>query len=300
MIPALQKNDLVYICSPAKAIESAHIDYAMQLFEAKGYRVEVSKHALGQSSYFSGTEEERLEDFQNALNRPEVKAIVCSRGGYGCVHLLERIDWSKFENSPKWILGFSDVTYFHLDLLSKGFPSLHCTMPLDYQNNTTETINSMFQALEGEDIRLEGQVNDLQSKGSAKGAMIGGNLSILFALLSRHGLELYRDKILFIEDVGEHVYHYDRIFQAFKFAGIQKVIKGLVVGGFSNTRDTQTPFGKSLEEVIHHHFGEQSYPVGFGFPVGHQPENEAVICGAEAELLVRDDKVQLIISNPSA
>ena len=154
MIPSLEKNDLIYICSPAKAIEEEHLSFAKTFFENAGYRVEISENAAGQVNYFSGSIEDRLSDFQTGLNRKEIKAIVCSRGGYGCVQMLEKLDWTQFKANPKWILGYSDVTNFHMDLARMGMPSIHSTMPLDFQTNSKNAYKSMLAGLEGEHIPL--------------------------------------------------------------------------------------------------------------------------------------------------
>jgi muramoyltetrapeptide carboxypeptidase len=285
MIPALQPNDLIYICSPAKAIEQEHLEFAKVYFESQGFRVKISTNAAGRYNYFSGSIDERLADFQVGLNNPDVKAIICARGGYGCIHLIDKLDWTGFQKRPKWICGFSDVTNFHLELSSMGMPSLHSSMPLNYKTNTKESLESLTKSLKCETHSLRGMKNFYNKIGDVEGELIGGNLSILFALLSRHGNEVYRDKILFIEDLGEHLYHLDRMLYAFANAGITEVIKGLVVGSFTNMKDTPNPFGKGVEEIILDHFGIDGLPIGFGFNVGHQKANETVVIGQEYRLL---------------
>lgn len=285
-IAPLKKNDLIYLCAPAKAIDAELLFQAKTKFESLGFQVEIAPNASGSYNYFSGSPEDRLSDFQEGLNRSDVKAILCARGGYGCVHLTDKIDWTAFAQNPKWILGYSDVTNFHLEALSKGIPSIHSTMPLDFSSNTDAAFSTMVNALMQQDYSIKAQAHQENRFGTVKGEIIGGNLSILYALLSKHGKEAYRDKILFIEDIGEHVYQYDRMFQAFRHADIPRLLKGVMVGHFTNTKDTPQPFGRNIEELIADHFGLFGYPIGFNFPVGHEDDNQALVLGVETEFSV--------------
>lgn len=294
MLQPLKPGDLIYICSPAKAIEAHLVANAVSVFEQKGYRVEVGKNALKIAGYFAGSKDERLTDLQYGLNHTEVKAIVCTRGGYGCVQLLDELHWDQFEHNPKWLIGFSDITNLHLEAFKRHIPSLHATMPLNYPENSSASLNTQFDALEGKGYSLSTHSSFLNREGSVHGEIIGGNLSILYSLLSRFGAEYYQDKILYLEDVGEHLYQFDRMFHAFTFAGIPQVIKGLVVGGFTDIKDPDDRFGETIQEIILKHFGKKSIPIGFGFPAGHMDDNQAILLGKTVEFRVTKDHSSLL------
>jgi muramoyltetrapeptide carboxypeptidase len=245
----LVAGDLIYITAPAKAIEKEHVDFAISFFENAGYKVLVSKNCLGQHHYFSGTDEERLEDLQYGIDHPEVKAIVCARGGYGCVRIVDRIQWASMLREPKWMVGFSDVTVFHQHLQRFNLPSIHGSMVLNFKDNTQEALTTLLSALKGESFSLS--ATSTQNKpGQAEGTLIGGNLSIVYSLIGTNNQPDYSDKILFVEDLAEHLYHIDRMFYALNKSGILDKINGLVVGGMTELEDTATPFGMSVEEII--------------------------------------------------
>ncbi len=286
MLPKLQAGDLIYICSPAKAIEDKYIEFATSFFIKNGFRVEVSKNALGSNHYFSGTPEDRLHDFQIGLNHKEAKVILCARGGYGCMHLLDHLDWSDFTQHPKHIVGFSDVTAFHLELAKWQIPSLHATMPLNFQDNTAESLDSLLVALEGNPKLLSAKTHPNNQLGEGEGAVIGGNLALVHALLPRITKSYFENKLLFLEDVGEHLYQIDRMLLSLKYAGVLDTISGLIIGSFTSMSDTETPFGKSLEEIIQSHVSHLNIPVGFGFPCGHQNDNQTILIGGHSILKV--------------
>lgn len=287
----LQPGDTIAIVSPAKAIEAEHIHFAKAFFGQKGLRVQIGLHAFGQHHYFSGSDEQRLHDFQLALDNPEVKAIVCARGGYGCVRIVERLQWASLLREPKWIVGFSDVTVFHQKALKLGVQSIHATMPLNYRENSPEALDSLWQSLSEGSVRHEWSAHPDNRTGSAAGTVIGGNLSILYSLLATPLNPASEGAILFIEDVGEQLYHVDRIFQTLKLSGMLDRIGGLIVGGMTDLRETATPTGLRLEELILDQLRYRKIPVAFGAPIGHIPDNRAVICGAEGRLEVTESSV---------
>ena len=207
----LQPGDLITIVAPAKAIEETHIAFAKSLFESRGYRVHISKHCLGVHHYFSGTDLERASDLQEALDNPEVKAIICARGGYGCVRILNHLQWAGFIREPKWLVGFSDVTVLHQRIGMLDLPSIHASMPLNFKENTPEAIDSLFDALEGNQLTYDITSNSHNKRGEATGKLVGGNLSILYSLLGTDDCIDYSECILFIEDLAEQLYHIDRI-----------------------------------------------------------------------------------------
>ncbi|MFN5030846.1 MAG: LD-carboxypeptidase [Flavobacteriia bacterium] len=288
----LVAGDLIYITAPAKAIEKEHVDFAISFFENAGYKVLVSKNCLGQHHYFSGTDEERLEDLQYGIDHPEVKAIVCARGGYGCVRIVDRIQWASMLREPKWMVGFSDVTVFHQHLQRFNLPSIHGSMVLNFKDNTQEALTTLLSALKGESFSLS--ATSTQNKpGQAEGTLIGGNLSIVYSLIGTNNQPDYSDKILFVEDLAEHLYHIDRMFYALNKSGILDKINGLVVGGMTELEDTATPFGMSVEEIILAHFKYRNIPVAFGFPAGHLSDNRALILGKKVRFNVEGTTSEL-------
>jgi muramoyltetrapeptide carboxypeptidase len=287
----LQPGDTIAIVSPAKAIEAEHIHFAKAFFERKGLKVLTGEHAFGQHNYFSGTDEQRLLDFQRSLDDPEVKAIICARGGYGCVRIVEQLQWASLLREPKWIVGFSDVTVFHQKALRLGVESIHATMPLNYRENTPEALESLWQSLSEGTVHHAWDAHPDNRPGSAAGTVIGGNLSILYSLLATQLNPPFEGALLFIEDVGEQLYHIDRIFQTLKLSGALDRIGGLIVGGMTDMRETATPTGLRLEELILDQLRYRKIPVAFNAPIGHIADNRAVICGAQGKIEVTENGV---------
>jgi muramoyltetrapeptide carboxypeptidase len=292
-IQPLQKGDLIEILAPAKAIEAEHVDFAKSFLEQQGFKVQISEHCLGEHNYFSGTIGERLSDFQKALDNPDIKAILCARGGYGCVQIVDSIQWANALLHPKWIIGFSDVTVLHQRMNKLGHPSIHGSMPLNFQSNTEEALSTIMNAVSGEQYAIECLPTTKNKLGEAEGQLLGGNLSILYSLLGTDDQVDYTGSILFIEDLAEHLYAIDRMFHAFRKAGILENIKGLVVGGMTNLKDTATPFGMTYQELILSHFEYRNIPICFDFPAGHIDDNRALILGGHVRLSVTDTRVCL-------
>jgi muramoyltetrapeptide carboxypeptidase len=276
--PYLQPGDTVAIVSPAKAIEPQYIHVAKSFWEAKGYQVKVGKHALGRNNYFSGTDAERLADFQEALDDPEVKAIVCARGGYGCVRIVDRINWSGMLDHPKWVVGFSDVTVFHQYLNRLGVASLHATMPLNYEENSPEALATMLTQLEGSWNSMTWE-SDEPANFSVAGELVGGNLAVLTGLIGTDAMPDYTGNILFLEDVGEYYYTLDRMLYTLHKSGVMDKISGLIVGDFSNIKDTEHPFGSDLKQLFKEHMKYRNIPLVFGLPLGHCADNRAIVSG---------------------
>ncbi|MCH2229443.1 MAG: LD-carboxypeptidase [Crocinitomicaceae bacterium] len=292
-IDSLKKGDLIEILAPAKAIEKEHVQFAKKTLEDFGFKVRVSKHCLGQYNYFSGTISQRLSDFQKAVDDEEVKAILCARGGYGCIQIVDKIQWANMLRFPKWIIGFSDVTVFHQKLSSMGLKSLHATMPLNFSQNSKESISTLVDAVKGEKYTIESKTNSFNQLGDAQGTLRGGNLSILFSLLGTDDHIKFENSILFIEDLAEQIYHLDRMLYALDKAGILNRIKGLVVGGMTDMKDTSIPFGMTYQEVILSHFEYRNIPICFNFPVGHINDNRALIIGSEVTFYINQDGAKL-------
>jgi muramoyltetrapeptide carboxypeptidase len=288
-IPPLQKGDLIYITAPAKSIETEPVFFARDYFEKAGFRVRISPHCFGTHHYFSGSDSERTADFQQAIDDPDVKAILCARGGYGCVRILDRLQWAAMLRQPKWIIGFSDVTVFHQRIQRFDLPSIHASMPLNFKENTPKALNSLVLALTNESYSIQAPIHLFNKRGKTTGKLVGGNLSILFSLLGTDDQIDYTNTILFIEDLAEQLYHIDRIFYALSKAGILSKIKGLIVGGMTGLKDTAVPFGKGYEEIILDHFTFQNIPIAFDFPAGHINDNRALVLGSEIEFEVTEN-----------
>ncbi len=288
-IPALQKGDLIYITAPAKSIDISFVDFAKSYFENQGYKVLISQHCTGEFNYFSGTDDERTADFQYGIDHPEVKAIVCARGGYGCVRIVDRIQWAGILREPKWIIGFSDVTVFHQRMQRFGLPSIHGTMPLNFKENSQDSFATLDKAWTNEVYSISSTFTSSNKQGSSEGQLVGGNLSILYSLLGTDDQIIYENSILFIEDLAEQIYHLDRMLFAFAKAGIFDKIKGLIVGGMTDMKDTSVPFGKTVQEVILEHFQYRNIPIIFDFPAGHIDDNRALVFGRNVTLNSNED-----------
>jgi muramoyltetrapeptide carboxypeptidase len=282
----------IHITVPAKVIDKACIDFAVDFLQKSGFEVSLAKHVLGQHNYFSGTDAERLSDFQYALDDDSVDFILCARGGYGSVRLIDDLDFTKFVNKPKLIIGFSDITVFHNHIHTHfNLPTLHASVPLNFQSNTPEALNSLVNVLNNKPNKYEIASSNYNRTGETKAVVVGGNLSIIYSLIGTNS-DLNTDgKILFIEDIGEHIYAIDRILFALKKSNKLQKLAGLIVGGMTNIKDTEIPFGKNVEEVISEIVAPYNFPVCFNFPAGHVDDNRAIVLGKEAVLIVTQDGV---------
>ncbi|MBD3636205.1 MAG: LD-carboxypeptidase [Crocinitomicaceae bacterium] len=278
----------IRIVSPGKAIESKHIDFAEGYLRSKGFDVSVGIYAKGSYNYFSGTDAERHLDMQEALDAQDVDAIICSRGGYGAVRIVDKLDFRRFLRYPKLLFGFSDITVFHNRMNRMGYESVHSTAPLNFEENTEEALQSLVNVVEGIENAYKIPAHSLNKSGEVKEKIVGGNLSVLCSLLGTDDELKTKGKILFIEDIGEAVYSVDRMMWQLKKAGKLKGLSGLIVGSFTNVKDSEKPFGKSAEEVISDAVEEYDYPICFNFPAGHLNDNRAIILGKDAQLSVTD------------
>lgn len=283
-IPPLAAGDKIAIVAPAKSIEQHLVLEAKVKLEKEGFQVVLGTHVFGVNHYYSGTVEDRLADFQSALDDPTVKAILCARGGYGCIHLIDLINWSSLIRQPKWIIGFSDITVFHQRILKLGIHSVHGTMPLNFSSNSQASFDSLWSALGKKEYVINAPENNHNKEGKATGKLVGGNLSILYSLLGTDDQIDYTNTILFVEEVGEQLYAIDRMFYSLKKAGVLDKIKGLIVGGMTDLKDTAVPIGTTLEAIVLHHFQYTKTPVCFGFPAGHINDNQALRLGSNATL----------------
>lgn len=284
--PNLKKGDKIGIVAPARKISKEEIQFAVDTFERWGLKAIFSKNLFESEDQFSGSDAQRAEDLQKMLDDDSVKAIISARGGYGTLRIIDKLDFKKFEAKPKWIIGYSDITVLHSHIHQNlGIETLHATMCINFSKDE-ESVEILKKYLFGEKNPYSIKPHPLNRKGSGEGALVGGNLSLLYALKgSRSGIST-SGKILFLEDLDEYLYHIDRMMVSLKRAGKLSHLEGLVVGGLTDMKDNQVPFGKTAEEIILDAVKEYDYPVCFGFPAGHTTKNLALPFGRRAKLKV--------------
>jgi muramoyltetrapeptide carboxypeptidase len=295
--PYLQKGDTIGIVCPAGYMAAEKAQTCINTLQEWGYNVKVGKTVGGDSpTYFSGTDEERLEDFQQMLDDDGVKAVLCGRGGYGMGRIIDQIDFKKFNKKPKWIIGYSDITVLHSHLYTNYYiSSLHAPMAGAFNEDKykNEYVLSLKNVLEGKKIKYSIPVHEFNKKGEAIGELIGGNLALLTHLVGTASDIKTRGRILFIEDVGEYSYNVDRMLYQLKRSGKLSRLAGLIIGGFTDMKDTERPFGKTVFEIIRDVVEEYNYPCCFDFPVSHSDKNYALKIGVGYKLKVGKSKVLL-------
>lgn len=288
----LQKGDTVAIIATARKISQGEIQPAVAFLKSYGLSVLLGKNIFAADNQYAGTTQQRTEDLQWAINDPNIKAVIIARGGYGTIKLIEHVDFTEFKKHPKWLVGYSDVTVLHSAIHNLGIASLHATMPINFMKNE-EATTSLMDSLFGKSNAINVETSSLNKHGNSKATLVGGNLSLLFAL---NGTTIDLDttnKILFIEDLDEYLYHIDRMMMQLKLSGKLKSLKGLIVGGMTDMKDNTVPFGKTAEEIILDAVKDYNYPVCFNFPAGHIDRNLALCFGKEVSLTVSTDKVTL-------
>jgi muramoyltetrapeptide carboxypeptidase len=295
--PYLKKGDTIGIIAPAGFMPIEKMQTCIETLDAWGYTVEMGSTTHCESqNYFSGTDDERLHDLQRMMDDKNIKAILCARGGYGVSRIIDRLNFKQFRKHPKWIIGFSDITVLHSHLYTNyEIASLHAPMAAAFNDGEYNNIyiQSIKKTLEGEKQEYESAPNEFSQYGSAKGELVGGNLSLLAHLIGTDSDVKTKNKILFLEDVGEYLYNIDRMLLQLKRAGKLNKLTGLIIGGFTDIKDTERPYGKAVHEIIYEHVKEYDYPICFGFPVSHEKENYALKIGVEYELDVAGDKATL-------
>jgi muramoyltetrapeptide carboxypeptidase len=286
--PYLQPGDTIAIVCPAGYMPRERATTCIETLQAWGYRVRIGNTLGGPSeNYFSGTDDERLAEFQQMLDDPEVKAVLCGRGGYGLTRIIDRIDFSRFVKAPKWIAGFSDITILHTHIWSNyKIVTLHSPMAGAFNDGGADGVyvQSLRRALAGEEAHYSCNPHPFNRVGVATGRLVGGNLSLIAHLVGTASDIKTKETILFLEDVGEYRYNIDRMLRQLKRSGKLDRLAGLVIGGFTESKDTLRPFGASVEEVIRDIVSEYGYPVCFGFPVSHERENYALKIGVQHTL----------------
>jgi len=284
--PYLKKGDDVILIATARKISSEELDPAITIIKSYGLNVILGEHIFEIDNQFAGTDLERKTDLQWALNHKTAKAIIIARGGYGSVRLVENLDFSEMKKNPKWLVGYSDVTVLHHALHNEGLATLHATMPLNFTKNE-EATKTMFDALFGNLNETKITENVFLNKdGIVNAEIVGGNLSLIYSLSGTPFDLNTNGKILFLEDLDEYLYHIDRMMMQLKLSGKLKNLAGLIVGGMSDMKDNQIPFGKTAEEIIFNAIKDYDYPVCFNFPAGHIDRNLALYFGKKASLIV--------------
>jgi len=276
---SLSSGSKIALVAPARKVAEDDIAFAVEYIRQRGFVPIYDERLFLSYNQFAGNDEQRASVLQHYLDADDIDAIMCVRGGYGTVRIIDRLDFDKFLQKPKWIVGYSDVTVLHAKMQSLGIESLHATMPINFQDNSKQALDTLFDALCGKEIKydLPQQTLDILSK--MKGEVVGGNISVLYSLL---GSDIFPDvegKVLFLEDLDEYLYHIDRMMMAFQRAGIFDKIGGLIIGGLTKMHDNAIPFGMTAEEIISEKTKDKNIPTVFNFPAGHINDNRAIILG---------------------
>lgn len=267
---------------------------AIALLQSWGLEVVLGETVEASYHQFAGNDDLRARDMQRFIDDDSIKAIIAARGGYGTIRMIDKVDFSRFAKNPKWLAGFSDITILHAHLYSNyNTQSIHGQMPVNIPDASARSLETLRKALFGEDISYHFNSHDDNRSGKALGVLIGGNLSLLAAVAGSMSDLDYSGKILFIEDVGEYLYSIDRMIRTLDRSGKLKDLAGLIVGGFTEIKDNDIPFGQTVAEIIIDVVADYNYPVCFDFPAGHIPDNHSLILGRTLSLSVNNEHVAI-------
>lgn len=291
----LRKGDKVAIVCPAGQMDENRVMNCVQQLHDLGLEVLVGNTVGKKDNYFAGTDAERLADLQNSLDDPDIKAVICGRGGYGMSRIVDQIDLHHFKKHPKWIVGYSDITLLHTHInRNTDIATIHGPMAGSFDSYPdSEYPSTIFPALKGTPLKYKIEPHPFNCLGTAEGELIGGNLCLLAHAIGSQSEPATKGKILFIEDVGEYIYSADRMFLQLKRAGWLDQITGLVIGSFSDMKDTALPFGSDIYTAIHAHLQDYTFPVAFDFPIGHTERNVALKIGVKYKFSVKGKSVVL-------
>jgi len=297
--PSLHPGDRIGIVSTARKISPQELQPALAILEGWGLQPVLGQTIGAASHQFAGDDSLRLSDFQNMLDDAAIKAILCARGGYGTVRIIDRLDFSPLQRHPKWIIGYSDITVLHAHLQRHlGIPTLHASMPVNFATNTPDALESLRRALFGEKLHYTINPSHFNRPGRATGRLTGGNLSMLYSFTGSPSAVDTTGAILFMEDLDEYLYHIDRMMMNLKRCGMLAAVNGIIIGGMTDMTDNEIPFGKTAEEIISEHLAGLEGPICFEFPAGHLEDNRALILGAEVTLKVGEKAVELEFPAP--
>ena len=289
-IPFLKQDSKVAIAAPARKMSREQMQCAIDWLIEKGFTPVYDDRLFAEYHIFAGDDDFRAAVLQEYLDDENIEAIWLSKGGYGSIRIIDKLDFTKFMQHPKWIIGFSDTTVFHGKLSRLGCPSLHACMPFCFDKKTLEAKQSLFDVLIGKPLHYEFSAHPLNRMGKVEGEIVGGNLSVLYGMIGSNSFPETDGKILFIEDVDEYIYHIDRMMHGLKRAGKLEHLKGLVVGGLTKIHDNEEPFGMSVKEVIAEAVSDYDYPVCFNFPTGHFDDNRALVFGQNSRIEITAEK----------
>jgi muramoyltetrapeptide carboxypeptidase len=292
--PYLQKGDTIAIVATARKHIVKSLQPTIDLLESWGLHV-VFGNSIGlEENQLAGSDAQRAADLQEQLDNPSIKAIWCARGGYGTVRVVDLIDFTQFKKHPKWLVGFSDVTVLHNHLNTMGYKSIHGIMPISLAKATPDAIESLRLSLFGQPLQYTIDPHPMNRLGKASGELVGGNLSILYSLLGSPSAIDCKDKILYIEDLDEYLYHIDRMMMNLKRNGCLESLKGIIVGSMTDMKDNDIPWGKNALEIIQDVTKKLNIPMIFNFPAGHIHDNRALILGNNVSLEVTENCSTLV------
>ncbi|WP_435050033.1 S66 peptidase family protein [Formosa sp. S-31] len=300
--PFLKAGDTVAIVSPSGILKNRteEINRAKALLESWGLHVVLGQYVFEQNGHFAGTDAHRAADMQWALDNPNIKAILSSRGGYGTVRILDKLDYTAFKKHPKWMIGYSDITALHNQIHNLGYETLHammCTSLPEDESEIAETIATCKAALFGTPLTYTLEGSPYNKPGTVTAPITGGNLTLLHTMLGSETSINPAGEILFIEEIGEYAYHIDRMLQSLKRAGYFTKCKGILVGDISKVKKNTTEFGRTIEEIILDVVAEYDFPVAFNMPAGHEDDNRALILGSQIEMKVSKNQTTLVFKD---
>ena len=275
----LQKGDTIGILATARKADLASVQPAIKLLESWGLHVVIGKTIGKEENQLAGPDWLRATDFQEMLDNPKIKAIWAAKGGYGTVRIIDRIDFTNFKKKPKWVCGFSDMTVLHSHINNMGIETIHSFMALNAGTANPEVLASFRKALFGEKLTYTIPSHEYNVNGTAKGEIVGGNLSVLYSIMGSKSEVDYKGKILFIEDLDEYLYHIDRMMMNLKRNGYFDGVKAVIIGGMSSMNDNEIPWGKDALQIIQDVLKDYKFPMIYNFPAGHIKDNRTLILG---------------------
>ncbi|MEC7645899.1 MAG: LD-carboxypeptidase [Bacteroidota bacterium] len=286
-------GDKIGILATARKISIEELNPAIAILESWGLEVVLGKFLFEDDNQFAGTIDQRAEDLQHMIDNDEIKGILCARGGYGTVQIIDKINFDNLYKNPKWIIGYSDITVLHSHLHQLGLATLHATMPINFSKNTKKSLDSLYKVLFASPNIIQISTHKFNKLGNVEGEIVGGNLSVLSSLLGSSSDINTNQKILFLEDLDEYLYHIDRMIVNMKRNKKFNNLKAMIIGGLTDMNDNDISFGKTAEEIILGHVNEYNFPLCFGFPCGHIDNNSSIILGAPSVLDIHENGVNL-------